>query len=104
MALVSEVAPRANKKYAVALPGPVRLPPSAVESPFSQVNIMQYCYFYVAISGPEIVETFLSPPFPVVLGTDFLPIKIITYVLRHILYTTATLIVINVVDVLSINV
>ena len=37
MALVSEVAPRANKKYATDLPGPVKLPPSAVESPFSQV-------------------------------------------------------------------
>jgi hypothetical protein len=45
MALVSEVAPRANKKYAVALPGPVRLPPSAVESPFSQVIILWHCYF-----------------------------------------------------------
>ena len=39
MALVSEVEPRANKKYAASLPGPaVKLPPSAIESSFSQVG------------------------------------------------------------------
>jgi hypothetical protein len=47
MALVSEVAPRANKKYAAAAasspeeggggPPTVKLPPSAIECPFTQV-------------------------------------------------------------------
>ena len=34
LALVSEIVPRANKKYVSDIPSPVRLPPTAVESRF----------------------------------------------------------------------
>ena len=38
LALVSEVVPRANKKYVSDVPSPVRLPPTAVESRFDRVK------------------------------------------------------------------
>ena len=38
LALVSEVVPRANKKYVSDLPSPVRLPPTAVESRFERAK------------------------------------------------------------------
>ena len=36
LALVSEIVPRANKKYVSDIPSPVRLPPTAVESRFDR--------------------------------------------------------------------
>jgi len=38
LALVSEVVPRANKKYVSEVPSPVRLPPTAIESRFDRVK------------------------------------------------------------------
>ena len=61
MALVSEVAPRANKKYAVALPGPVRLPPSAVESPFSQVKTILLSYIWLMYDRSMYDSRILDP-------------------------------------------